>query len=67
MQVKINGKSEELQGSSTVLDLLKAKNIDPHMVAVELNSQMLERDRLGTTSVKDGDQLEFLFYMGGGQ
>ena len=66
MQVKINGKSEDVQGS-TVLDLLKAKNIDPHMVAVELNAQMIERDLLGTTSVKENDQLEFLFYMGGGR
>jgi sulfur carrier protein len=66
MQVKINGKSEVVQGA-TVLDLLKAKNIDPHMVAVELNSQMVERDSLATTPVKEGDQLEFLFYMGGGQ
>lgn len=66
MLVKINGKSEEVQGA-TVLDLLKARNIDPHMVAVELNTQMLERDHLATTSVKEGDQLEFLFYMGGGR
>jgi sulfur carrier protein len=66
MQVKINGKAEEVQGA-TVLDLLKAKNIDPHMVAVELNNTMLERDYLATTSVKEGDQVEFLFYMGGGQ
>jgi sulfur carrier protein len=66
MQVKINGKSEEVQGT-TVLDLLKAKNIDPHMVAVELNSAMLERESLGSTPVKEGDQLEFLFYMGGGR
>jgi sulfur carrier protein len=66
MQVKINGKSEEVQGP-TVLDLLKAKNIDPHMVAVELNDTMLERERLATTAVKEGDQVEFLFYMGGGQ
>ena len=66
MQVKINGKSEVVQGA-TVLDLLKAKNIDPHMVAVELNSQMLERDSLANTPVKEGDALEFLFYMGGGQ
>lgn len=66
MQVKINGKAEEVQGA-TVLDLLKAKNIDPHMVAVELNNTMLERDYLATTSVKEGDHLEFLFYMGGGE
>jgi sulfur carrier protein len=66
MQVKINGKSEEVQGP-TVLDLLKAKSIDPHMVAVELNSTMVERDQLGTAKIKDGDALEFLFYMGGGR
>lgn len=66
MQVKINGKPEEVQGG-TVLDLLKAKNIDPHMVAVELNNAMVERDTLGSTPVKDGDALEFLFYMGGGR
>jgi sulfur carrier protein len=64
--VKINGKSEEVQGP-TVLDLLKAKTIDPHMVAVELNSKMVERDQLATTKIKDGDALEFLFYMGGGR
>ena len=66
MQVNINGKPEEVQGR-TVMDLLKAKNIDPHMVAVELNSQMLERDHLATTPVKEGDHVEFLFYMGGGR
>jgi sulfur carrier protein len=66
MQVTINGKPEEVQ-AATVLDLLKAKNIDPHMVAVELNQGMVERDRLGTTPVKAGDQIEVLFYMGGGR
>ena len=66
MHVKINGKPEEVQGP-TVLDLLKAKSIDPHMVAVELNSAMVERDQLGATKIKDGDALEFLFYMGGGR
>src|SRR5579885_3123327 len=59
MQVTINGKPEEVQ-AATVLDLLKAKNIDPHMVAVELNQGMVERDRLGTTPVKAGDQIEVL-------
>ncbi|MBI5777192.1 MAG: sulfur carrier protein ThiS [Nitrospirae bacterium] len=66
MQVKINGKPEEVQGG-TVLDLLKTKNIDPHMVAVELNNTMVERDHLSATPIKEGDALEFLFYMGGGR
>lgn len=66
MQVKINGKAEEVQGG-TILDLLKAKNIEPQMVAVEVNDKMVERDHLPTTQLNEGDQIEFLFYMGGGQ
>ncbi len=65
MQITINGKPEEMQ-ADTVMDVLKQKEIDPHMVAVELNTQIVERDRLDTTNVQDGDKVEFLFYMGGG-
>lgn len=66
MQVTINGKAEEVMGGS-LLDLLKTKNIEPQMVAVEVNDQMVERAHLATTHLKDGDQVEFLFYMGGGR
>lgn len=66
MQVKINGKPEEIR-NGTVLDLLKAKNIEPHMVAVEINDTLLDRDHLATTHLNEGDHLEFLFYMGGGR
>ncbi|GJL59438.1 MAG: sulfur carrier protein ThiS [Nitrospirales bacterium] len=65
MQLTINGKPETLE-VSTVLDVLKTKDIDPQLVAVELNTQMVEQEQLGTTSIKDGDRLEFLFFMGGG-
>ena len=65
MQITINGKPEEVQ-AGTLMDVLKKKDIDPHMVAVELNTQIVERDRLETTNVQDGDKGEFLFYMGGG-
>ena len=65
MQLKINGKAEEFPGGS-VLDLLKTKKIEPQMVAVEVNDNMVEREQLATTQLKEGDRLEFLFYMGGG-
>jgi len=66
MVVKINGKPEEPQ-AAVVMDLLKTKGIDPQMVAVELNDTMIERDHLATTPIKEGDLLEFLFFMGGGR
>ena len=66
MQLKINGKAEDFPGGS-VLDLLNAKKIEPQMVAVEINDNMVEREQLGSTPLKEGDRLEFLFYMGGGR
>jgi sulfur carrier protein len=66
MEITINGKNETLD-ASTILDVLKVKDIDPQLVAVELNTQIVEQEHLATTSVKDGDKLEFLFYMGGGE
>ena len=66
MQVKVNGKSEDIQ-SSSVLDLLALKKIDPQMVAVEVNDKMIDREHLATTTLAEGDQVEFLFYMGGGR
>ena len=66
MQVKINGKPEEISGG-TVLGLLQAKKIEPQMVAVEVNDTVLDRNLLATTSLNEGDRVEFLFYMGGGR
>jgi len=34
---------------------------------VELNGEILERESFATTPVKDGDEVEFLYFMGGGK
>ena len=65
MQLTINGKVENLE-VSTVMDVLKAKDIDPQLVAVEVNTQMIDQENLANTSLKEDDKLEFLFFMGGG-
>jgi len=65
MQLTINGKVENLE-VSTVMDILKAKDIDPQLVAVEVNTQMVDQENLGTTSLQENDKVEFLFFMGGG-
>lgn len=65
MQLTINGKLENLD-VSTVIDVLKAKDIDPQLVAVEVNTQMIDQENLGTTFLKEDDKVEFLFFMGGG-
>ena len=69
MKLTINGKEEVLKEEEVnVLELLQIQKVEmPDMVSVELNGQFLERDQFGKTQIKDGDQVEFLFFMGGGQ
>ncbi len=65
MELTINGKVENLD-VSTVMDVLKAKDIDPQLVAVEVNTEMIDQENLGATALKEQDKIEFLFFMGGG-
>jgi sulfur carrier protein len=66
MRLKVNGKPEEFE-KGTVQELLISKKIEPRMVSVELNSKILERKEFETSSLKEGDVIEFLYFMGGGK
>ena len=69
MKIKINGEEEVVEKESvTISDLLALKNVKmPEMVSVEHNGEMLERDNFSNTAVSEGDEVEFLYFMGGGQ
>ncbi|RAP30828.1 thiamine biosynthesis protein ThiS [Candidatus Marinamargulisbacteria bacterium SCGC AG-343-D04] len=69
MKLTINGEAAEFEEASfSVSELLKRKDVKmPDMVSVEYNGDMLDRENFDSTMVKDGDQLEFLYFMGGGQ
>ncbi len=69
MEVIINGECKVLSKNSlTVQQLLSAENVkSPDMVSVQLNGEFLERSRFPETIVKNGDELDFLYFMGGGK
>ena len=48
MQLFINGKKEELEEGMTVSQFLKGRKIRPEVVTVELNDNIIERDRKST-------------------
>jgi cysteine synthase A len=66
IRIKINGKQEEVVDALTVGKLLADKEIEPRMVSVELNGDILDREKFDTAALADGDALELLFFMGGG-
>lgn len=64
--ITLNGKKEEIPAEMSIADLLKIKNIRPEVVTIELNDVIIERTKYPGTSIKSGDRLEFVYYMGGG-
>ena len=70
MEIRISGKNENLQimkENISVIELLEMKNVEmPEMVSVELNGEIIPRGNFESTLIKEGDQVEFLYFMGGG-
>ncbi len=68
MKVIVNGKEEGLSAKTlSVSELLKEMKVEmPDMVSVELNGEILERAGFKTKAIKEGDAIEFLYFMGGG-
>lgn len=66
IKIFLNGKEEEIPENISLLKLLELKKIRPEVVTVELNEQILEREKYGETILQPEDRLEFVYYMGGG-
>ncbi|CAE10109.1 sulfur carrier protein ThiS [Wolinella succinogenes] len=68
MNLIINGenKSFEKEGLS-VKELLVLESVKmPEMVSIQLNDEFLREPEYATTSLKEGDTINFLYFMGGG-
>ncbi|HUK48271.1 MAG TPA: sulfur carrier protein ThiS [Terriglobales bacterium] len=66
MKLIINGESRELGPVSTLSDLIAQLGMKPDRVAVELNRELIPRDRWPATLLSDGDKLEIVHFVGGG-
>lgn len=63
--VIINGVEEEASGVS-VLDYLNSKGYNVQRVVVEINFEIIPKDRLGEVMINDNDKIEILNFVGGG-
>ena len=68
MRLKVNGNDEDVTGinSITIIDLLTKRDVNPEMVSVEVNDRIIKKEEFTSTLLKEGDRLEFLYFMGGG-
>jgi sulfur carrier protein len=68
MNLTINGEQAKVEAENVTIDrLLVLKKVDmPDMVSVQLNGTFVNRAAFESTSVHDGDEVDFLYFMGGG-
>lgn len=67
MVIIVNGKNVDLTKEVTVKELLENQKIEmPDYVTVQINDEFIERNTFETLVVKEGDTVEFLYFMGGG-
>jgi thiamine biosynthesis protein ThiS len=67
MHIQVNGEQRALAAGLTVAGLLTELDIRPDRVAVELNLTILDRNEFDRRSLQEGDRIEIISFIGGGQ
>jgi thiamine biosynthesis protein ThiS len=66
MTLTINGEDREFSSIQTLTELVAELGMKPDRVAVELNRELVRRERWSQTRLSDGDKLEIVHFVGGG-
>ncbi len=67
MRIKLNGKSFNCPDGTTVCDLIQLHGFAPERVAAELNGALVRRTDFPQTGLSDGDTVELVHFVGGGE
>ncbi len=68
MRLIINGKEQVIDsGNMTIQEILKICDVkSPDLVSVQLNRKFIKREDYTTTVAGENDEIDFLYFMGGG-
>ena len=66
MRLQLNGTERNVPDGLTVAGLLEHLELDPRLIVVERNREILDRERYGTTVLEVDDRLELVQFVGGG-
>lgn len=65
MKITVNGENKEVAPDTTIRRIVAEFKFTPEKVAIELNRTLVKPDRYDA-SLKDGDILEIVTFVGGG-
>lgn len=67
MQLTVAGNSKQYDDGLTVSQLIEKEDVEnPQYVTVTVNDEFVNSGDFDTKELKDGDTVEFLYFMGGG-
>ena len=68
MTITVSGNKKEVKDGLTLPELIKQENVEtPQYVTVSINEEFIQKDAEASVVLKEGDSVEFLYFMGGGQ
>ena len=66
-KIYVNGDAQEVSLPLSVSELIKQLLVEnPEMVSVQVNEEFAEREDWEKIQLKEGDKVDFLYFMGGG-
>lgn len=66
MKIVVNGKEQELDCPVSVKQLLQILDLKGDRVAVEVNLEIVDRQKFDNFKIKEGDTVEVIHFVGGG-
>lgn len=66
MNITVNGKEYTINQDATVLTLLKELGVESKTMAVAINMEIVKKQQWQSHSLKSGDRVELLHFVGGG-
>lgn len=68
MTITVAGTKKEVKDGLTLPELIEQEKVEtPQYVTVSINEEFVKKDDEASTVLKEGDSVEFLYFMGGGQ
>jgi sulfur carrier protein len=66
-KIQVNGIEQEVEVPISLIDLIKKNDVaQPEMVSVQINGEFVDREEFTSTLIKEEDEVDFLYFMGGG-
>jgi len=66
INVEVNGEQKEFKEGITLKKMLQILEVDTDVAVVRLNEKKVDKEKLEDIEIKNNDNLEYIYYMGGG-